>query len=177
MFGAQSSELRNQLVNDGMPATWADTLVRTIGQCMASLLHNGAVTLTGPFNSNGESRMRGPVKIGTPDSRSDSTLNVSIPATFTAPATFSGPATFTGEVTLPEGMLSGGFVIGELSGPLARDGTATLDVVGDDDDIEVFGYLVPVDWHVPSGARIGACWDANNEQWVAVAGDSCLEHD
>jgi hypothetical protein len=79
-------------------------------------------------------------------------------------------ANLTGILSNP--VLASFVTIGELDGPLVRDGTATLNIIGGGTQA-VSGHFVPVNMQAPAGARcLGLRW---GNTWYAIVIDQCVE--
>lgn len=157
MFGEQASSMVQQLVASGMAQQQANILAQAIGQCQATLIHRGSVTLHGPVTIGGPIRGRKRLPL----------MNET-----------SGALIFGGEEPayyLDGSHISGtpDFKRGTLDADLTRDGTAAVTLVGGG-SITVLGYFVKTGYKIPSGQRIGALKDAVSGDYVAIVTDDCL---
>lgn len=159
MFGAQAAAMTQQLTQAGFTQKMSNALASVIGQCRASLRHDGAVNFQGPVTIGGPIRGKHRLPL----------MNET-----------QGALVLGGHG--PEYYLNGGNIIGTpgfrrgtLDSALTRDGTASVTLAGGGTLEGVLGYFIKSGWQAPLGARVGVVQDSDTEEHIAIVLDDCLE--
>jgi hypothetical protein len=172
MFGDQASAMNQQLTESGWTGEQADALVRVIGNCVASLVHRGALTNFGPTNLYGPTDIRGPLDVGPQRSNPRDGAE----ANFWIPVNFNGSTVDFRRTTTLGLPTSSTFRVGTLDSALTRDGTATVSILDSSENVTgVKGYFVKSGYQAKSGSRVGIIQCVDDDEYYAIVNDDCLE--